>query len=51
MLKHPEITRRRVDAFLSQQLRPLVYGEEHPLEIEFNPNPCATQKEAEKGPW
>lgn len=51
MLKHHDLTRRRIEAFLSKQLKPLVYGEEHPLEIEFNSNPCATQKEAEKGPW
>jgi len=51
MQKHPEISRRRIDAFLTQQLRPLSYGLEAALKVEFNSNPCATQNEAIKGPW
>lgn len=51
MQKHPEITRRRINAFLQHQLRPLRYGEEVMLEVEVNENPCKNQAEAMKGPW
>ena len=51
MQKHPEITRRRINAFLHQQLRPLRYGGEAPLQVEINENPCPDQATAEKGPW
>jgi alpha-mannosidase len=51
MLKHADLTRRRIHQFFHRDLKPLVYGERRPMKIEINENPCATQKEAEKGPW
>jgi alpha-mannosidase len=51
MLKHTDLTRRRVERFLQYQLTPRRLSEKHGLQVEFNPNPCATQAEAEKGPW
>ncbi|HTQ10005.1 MAG TPA: alpha-mannosidase, partial [Fimbriimonadaceae bacterium] len=51
MLKHPEITRRRLDLFLKQDIVPRLYGERVPLKIELNENPAKDQKEAMKGPW
>ena len=51
MLKHTDLTRNRIAAFLNAELKPRVFGERAPLKIEINENPCATQAEAEKGPW
>ena len=51
MLKHTELTRNRVVSFLKTELQPRIFGEGSPLKIEINENPCATQAEAEKGPW
>jgi alpha-mannosidase len=51
MLKHPEITARRVSQFIDRELRQLVHGERIPLRIEFCGEPHATQKAATKGPW
>ena len=51
MLKHTELTRRRINAFISGELKPRIYGERHPLKIEINETPCETQEEAISGPW
>lgn len=51
MLKHPEITRRRIDLFLKQDVVPKLYGERAALKIEINENPAKDQTEAMKGPW
>ena len=51
MLKHSELTRNRIQSFLIRELKPRIYGKRSPLKIEINTNPCATQKEAETGPW
>jgi alpha-mannosidase len=51
MLKHTDLTKRRIHAFLHRELRPAIYGERHPLRIEVNERDCATQAEAETGPW
>lgn len=51
MLKYPAITRRRIESFVKNQLKPLIYGEEHPLKIEMNTSPSSTQNEAKKGTW
>ncbi|MFI5387233.1 MAG: alpha-mannosidase, partial [Fimbriimonadales bacterium] len=51
MLKHPEITRRRLDLFLKQDILPRLYGERAPLKIEINERPAKDQNEAQKGPW
>ncbi len=51
MLKHSDLTRNRISAFLSTELKPRIFGSRTPLKIEINANPCATQAEAEKGPW
>lgn len=51
MLKHTDLTRNRVRAFLANELKPQVFGEREPLRIEINERPCDTQAEAEAGPW
>ncbi len=51
MLKHPDLTRRRLTQFLRNELTPALVGERLELRIETNPNPCRTQAEAEAGPW
>src|SRR5580698_7536319 len=51
MLKHSELTRNRIQAFLRNELKPNLHGARSPLKIEINCNPCSTQAEAEKGPW
>ena len=51
MLKHTDLTRSRIVAFLKTELQPRVFGERVPLKIEINENPATTQAEAEKGPW
>jgi alpha-mannosidase len=51
MLKHPDLTRNRIHRFLESRLRPLLYSERTNLKIEFNPEPCETQAEAEAGNW
>ena len=51
MLKHPDLTRRRVGQFLKNEIEPLIYGERSPLQIEFNENPASNDTEAKKGPW
>ncbi|HVT14180.1 MAG TPA: alpha-mannosidase [Fimbriimonadaceae bacterium] len=51
MLKHPEITRRRLDLFLKQDIVPRLRGEHAPLKIEINQNPARDQNEAARGPW
>ena len=51
MLKHSDLTRNRIHAFLRQELKPRLQIDRMPLKIEINVNPCATQAEAELGPW
>ena len=51
MLKHSDLTLRRISLFLKTDLKPRIYGEREPLVIEINSSPCKNQKEAEKGPW
>ena len=51
MLKHTDLTRNRIHAFLKNELKPRLYGGRCPLKIEINRNPCETQDEALKGPW
>ncbi len=51
MLKHPDLTLRRISQFLKHEIKPRIYGDRSPLTIEVNETPCKTQKEAEKGPW
>ncbi|RYG44294.1 hypothetical protein EON79_15205, partial [bacterium] len=51
MLKHPDLTQRRIEAFLEHILRPAVQLDRQPLRIEINETPCETQAEAEAGPW
>jgi alpha-mannosidase len=51
MLKHTDLTRRRIAAFISNELQPRIYDQRQPLKIEINENPCETDKEAKKGPW
>lgn len=51
MLKHTELTQRRLNSFLQHTLRPAVFGETHPLKIEFCDRPYHSQEEAEAGPW
>jgi hypothetical protein len=51
MLKHTDLTRSRIQAFLEHELKPNLYGERVPLRIEINENHVETQAEAESGPW
>jgi alpha-mannosidase len=51
MLKHTDLTRRRVERFLKDELTPRRLGQRFPLTVEFNTNPAADQKSAEQGPW
>src|SRR5688572_28828106 len=51
MLKHSDLTRRRIAHFLKNELEPRIYGERAPLRIEFNDAPVASQNEAKKGTW
>lgn len=51
MLKHTDLTRRRIASFLNHELKPRLYAERVPLKIEFNDTPVDTQSEAEAGPW
>lgn len=51
MLKHPDLTRRRIEQFLQYDLQDRILGEREPLDIEFCAKPHATQAEAEAGPW
>lgn len=50
MLKHPDITHRRVRLFVSE-LKDRLYAGSQSLSIEFNENACVTDAEALKGPW
>jgi alpha-mannosidase len=51
MRKHPELTLRRVQAFLNSTLKPSLFGATHPLKIEFNNSPAKDQAEAAAGDW
>lgn len=51
MLKHPDLTRRRVELFLRTELQPRLTRDSVPLRIEINETPAETQAEAMKGPW
>ncbi|CAN5546485.1 alpha-mannosidase [soil metagenome] len=51
MLKHPELTLRRIRSFLVETLRPAVQTDRHPLKIEINERDCRDQNEAMEGPW
>src|SRR5688500_686232 len=46
MLKHPDLTERRVDLFIRQTLAPLLYSKSEPLALEFGGEGCETQREA-----
>lgn len=51
MLKHPELTVRRVKAFLQHDLQDALVVSRAPLTIDFCSEPHASEKEAAKGPW
>ncbi len=51
MLKHTDLTRRRIAAFISSELKPRIYADRAPLKIEINENSCECQPQAEAGPW
>ena len=46
MLKHPDLTERRVDLFIRLTLTPLLYPLSEPLTLEFGGEGCETQREA-----
>ncbi|MFZ4506126.1 MAG: alpha-mannosidase [Fimbriimonas sp.] len=50
MLKHTDLTQRRIDQFVGG-IKSRIYGERHPLQIEFNDTPASNQRDAEAGPW
>jgi alpha-mannosidase len=51
MLKHSDLTKRRISQFLTNGLSIHLTGERCNLMIEMNESPCTDQHEAEKGPW
>lgn len=51
MLKHPDLTLRRVDLFLKTELEEPLLGTRVPLKIEYCDVAHATQNEAKRGPW
>ncbi|MCB8932034.1 MAG: glycosyl hydrolase-related protein [Fimbriimonadaceae bacterium] len=51
MLKHPDLTLRRIDLFLKTELEEHLLGARVPLQIEYCEVAHATQNEAKKGPW
>ena len=51
MLKHPDLTSRRIDQFLDHTLAPDLIGSRIPLAIEINERPAVDQTDAESGPW
>jgi len=51
MLKHTDLTRRRIAAFLRHDLKPKLYSDRIPLKIEFNESGADTQEQALAGPW
>lgn len=51
MLKHSDITKRRIRAFIEHDLRPAIHVDRHPLAIEVNENVCLNDQEALAGPW
>lgn len=51
MLKHPDITRRRVDTFFVTQLQELLIVDREPLHVEMNEQPARNQAEAKAGTW
>jgi alpha-mannosidase len=50
MLKHPDLTRRRIQLFLNE-LKATIYGENISLQIEMLQGSAKDQKEAEAGKW
>ncbi|MEA2554443.1 MAG: alpha-mannosidase [Fimbriimonadaceae bacterium] len=50
MLKHPEITHRRVRAFIAE-LKERLYGDSAPLSVELNETPAKNDAEALEGSW
>lgn len=51
MLKHTDLTRRRISQFLNSELKQNIFCETSELQIEINENPCVSQHEAARGPW
>ena len=51
-LAHTDLTRRRIAAFISSELKPRIDSERVTVEeIEINESACESQAEAQKGPW
>jgi alpha-mannosidase len=50
MLKHPDLTRRRIQLFLNE-LKNNIHGASAPLQIEMLQGEAKNQKEAEAGTW
>ena len=46
MLKHPDLTERRVDLFVRQTLTPRLYSRTLPLTVEYGGEGCETKREA-----
>lgn len=51
MLKHPDLTRRRIELLLKQDIAPRIAVGVAPLQIEFNDAPARDEDEAARGPW
>lgn len=51
MLKHPDITQRRISQFIKNELLEKILGEREPLAIDFCPLAHHDQTAATTGPW
>jgi len=51
MLKHPELTEKRIEQFIGMFLEPRLEVESAPLALAFNPAAANSRKEAAKGKW
>lgn len=51
MLKHTELTIKRVEQFIKRELEGHIHPDSEPLEVEWCPVPHFTQRDAEAGPW
>ncbi len=51
MLKHVDVTKRRISQFIERELASAIYGAKEPLSVEICRVPHKDQKAAQKGPW
>ncbi len=51
MLKHPDLTEKRIEQFVSEYLEPRLLGDPAALRVEFCAEGCATQQQAAAADW